>query len=1062
MKIGTLLANRYRIDAELGQGGMGTVYRGFDLRLRRFVAIKMISSTGSDPAARARLLLEAQAVAQLNHPNVVNVYDTTETDDQPYMVMELVDGKTLNHIEAPTLEQGIEYARQICLALAHAHEKGIIHRDLKPENAILTETGTIKLMDFGLARLPTSTRVTQTGTLLGTLPYLAPELIKGGDPSPQSDLYSLGIMLYEFVTGRMPYDHKEGYQILAFHLYEEPFAPQLYRPDLPQRLGDLILRLLSKDPLDRPNSALEVETLLQDLQNPIHTSRQFDQSDFPTAHDLKVSNPRTTNRHLNASMPALEAGESRLILANRFVELASGIDHLKNHNLLIITGMPGIGKSTLARALLDYAPTDTPPAFWYDFERQQTSGNSIGVLLDRLSSYLEKHLGPEARRELMAFRNSPDGQVSAHEIDLLVEYLNHQPPFWLVFDNLEAVLTRGASTFSDPGLDLLFHGLKTSTHNARIIITSPFVPLLHSGSHLLDFGTRALHLQGLKDQAALACLRANGLQDLPDQDLLSLAHNLGGHPFALIQAARYVEDWGGVIPPDFLEGSFEILSSRFHASLGQRLTPAEMKALLALTVLNRQASLAGLCQVAQASPATIKRLREEGLLEANEGGNFCLKPIVRANIRPQDPDQQIEVHRRAMQYYRALGAPAMLTGIEDFSNVLEWHIHAVQAQDAPSAHAALFSTGLAEQLKKWNEFELMADLAQAVLGNPESTDPTLTPIEQARLQEYLGIAWFMQEKYPLSSAAFETALRLITPDGHPSLHTHLLVELADSLSNQGKLPAAMKNINQALQVLGQPGQDIWQARALHGRGIIHRKLNDPALAISDLEQARAIYADLDDLTGLAYVTGELGIVYFYQNQFDKALENYRNATQNCEEKHDRRGAIIGYYNQGDILLQQGQYQQACEQFEKAFIHSGRKNFYFLEISVGLCLAESQLGLGLTPQAADLLAILEPHIIRQPITPFLAHFTWLRAEILSQQGSPQQARDSFERAFEILPETGCAYERGRAGLAFARHLSSQAKTGKARTALQAARREFSEINSQLGLQAVAAALQELDQ
>ena len=197
--IGTTLQNRYRLDAELGHGGMGTVYRAHDTLLDRDVAIKLLNDTGLGTEGRARLLREAQAVAKLNHPNIVSVYDAGEVDSTPFIVMELVEGSSLRECPPPTLDETLRIAQQLCAALDHAHTHGIVHRDLKPENVIVVE-GRAKLMDFGLARTFDS-RLTTEGMIVGTVSYLAPEQALGQAIDGRTDLYALGVMLYELTDG---------------------------------------------------------------------------------------------------------------------------------------------------------------------------------------------------------------------------------------------------------------------------------------------------------------------------------------------------------------------------------------------------------------------------------------------------------------------------------------------------------------------------------------------------------------------------------------------------------------------------------------------------------------------------------------------------------------------------------------------------------------------------------------------------------------------------------------------------------------------------------------------
>ena len=267
MTMNNVLANRYRLDAELGRGGMGVIYRAYDTLLDRAVAVKVLSSSGLGSQGRARLLREAQAAAKLNHPNIVSVFDAGEADGEPFIVMELVEGESLHDRRPADLDEIVSLARQICAALDHAHSHNIVHRDLKPENVLITSDGAAKLTDFGLAR-SVSSRVTSEGTITGTVFYLAPELALGQPYDGRVDLYALGVMLYELTTGQLPFSGDEPMAIITQHVYVRVIPPRAHRADLPPALDTLIVRLLSKQPDERPASAAEVRQALERLQTP--------------------------------------------------------------------------------------------------------------------------------------------------------------------------------------------------------------------------------------------------------------------------------------------------------------------------------------------------------------------------------------------------------------------------------------------------------------------------------------------------------------------------------------------------------------------------------------------------------------------------------------------------------------------------------------------------------------------------------------------------------------------------------------------------------------------------
>ncbi|MFN2316486.1 MAG: protein kinase [Gemmatimonadales bacterium] len=263
--IGTTVSH-YLILSKLGEGGMGIVYRAQDTRLQRFVALKFLpEALALAPASRERFLREARAASALCHPNVAIVYDVGENDLQSFIAMELVEGETLRaRLSAGPLpvEQVIAWGIQLAEGLHSAHGKGIVHRDIKPENLLVTPDGTIKIMDFGIAQQGDSS-LTQTGVVLGTLSYMSPEQILGGRVDHRSDLWSLGLVLYELLVGRVPFRQEYGAALMYEILNREPASLDELRPDAPGSLRRLIHRLLEKEPAKRPETAADVAAALR-------------------------------------------------------------------------------------------------------------------------------------------------------------------------------------------------------------------------------------------------------------------------------------------------------------------------------------------------------------------------------------------------------------------------------------------------------------------------------------------------------------------------------------------------------------------------------------------------------------------------------------------------------------------------------------------------------------------------------------------------------------------------------------------------------------------------------
>ncbi|MFF8392089.1 serine/threonine-protein kinase [Streptomyces sp. NPDC016172] len=256
-----LLAGRYRLDVEIGRGGMGEVWRAYDETLARAVAVKLLLPQDTDATAASRFRLEAQTAGRLNHPNVVGVLDFGEYDNRLYLVMELVEGDSLARVlsgsGALPAERVARLAAQAAAGLAAAHGQGIVHRDVKPANLLLDAAGTLKIGDFGIARFldDPGAALTATGQIVGTGLYLAPERALGKPAGPASDMYSLGCVLYQLLSGRPPFEADTAVALLHQHLDSAPVPPrELGVSGLPPAFENYLLGLLAKQPEDRPTA----------------------------------------------------------------------------------------------------------------------------------------------------------------------------------------------------------------------------------------------------------------------------------------------------------------------------------------------------------------------------------------------------------------------------------------------------------------------------------------------------------------------------------------------------------------------------------------------------------------------------------------------------------------------------------------------------------------------------------------------------------------------------------------------------------------------------------------
>jgi eukaryotic-like serine/threonine-protein kinase len=271
--IGKRLNDRYKIISLIGGGGMANVYLARDMILERDVAVKVLRfDFANDEQFIKRFRREAQAATSLNHENIVSIYDVGEDEDVYYIVMEYVRGCTLKqyiHQHAPLpVPKALHIMEQLTSAIAHAHENGVIHRDIKPQNILIDENGDVKVTDFGIAVALSSTTITQTNSVLGSVHYLSPEQARGGVTTEKSDIYSLGIVMFELVTGRLPFSGESAVSIVLKHLQAETPSPKTWNPSIPQSVENIILKATAKDPFYRYRSAREMNEDIRTALDP--------------------------------------------------------------------------------------------------------------------------------------------------------------------------------------------------------------------------------------------------------------------------------------------------------------------------------------------------------------------------------------------------------------------------------------------------------------------------------------------------------------------------------------------------------------------------------------------------------------------------------------------------------------------------------------------------------------------------------------------------------------------------------------------------------------------------
>ncbi|MGD8620948.1 MAG: protein kinase [Anaerolineales bacterium] len=266
-----ILGNRYQILETLGSGGMAMVYRCRDLNLQREVALKVLRDTYvEDPSFQANFLQEARSAANLSHPNIVTVFDFGEDNDRLYIVMEYVAGTDLKTLMRRhgmlSIGRAVAIMVKIAKGVGYAHRAGLVHCDLKPQNILITADGSAKITDFGISRaLATISPDERFEVVWGSPQYFAPEQAAGGPPSPSSDVYSLGVILYEMVTGQLPFEADDPQTLAELHLHADPTPPRAINPSIPENLNNIILKVLAKEPAARYRTADQFARILENF-----------------------------------------------------------------------------------------------------------------------------------------------------------------------------------------------------------------------------------------------------------------------------------------------------------------------------------------------------------------------------------------------------------------------------------------------------------------------------------------------------------------------------------------------------------------------------------------------------------------------------------------------------------------------------------------------------------------------------------------------------------------------------------------------------------------------------
>ena len=468
--IDTLFDGRYRIQRKLGAGGMADVYLAEDQELGRRVAIKILNGRhANDAQFIERFRREAKNAAALNHPNIVSIYDRGEAEDTYYIAMEFLDGRTLKELivghGAAPVRVAIEYARQILSALRFAHRHGIVHRDIKPHNVLVDAEGRVKVTDFGIARAGTS-QMTETGSIVGTAQYLSPEQARGGEVDQRSDLYSLGVVLYELLTGKTPFEGDTPVEVAMKHLSNAPKPPSELRKDIPPELDMVVLRALAKDPNDRYQSADEMEGDLDRVARGLPIAA----ATVDTATQVMRRPPATQVESTAATMIAPVPGASRDV-PPPFIEEDEHVGHERPWwawLLAFLFVVAAVVAGILVWQELSGSKATIPVQLYTGQPVQQAEQQ---IRNSNLTPSVQ-HGSSERFKKGIVFKQDPDPGTKLHKGDTVTIFASTGPPKVTIPDVKGKQWTDAQQELSDAGLQPVEHIVPGNT-KGQVTATDP-------------------------------------------------------------------------------------------------------------------------------------------------------------------------------------------------------------------------------------------------------------------------------------------------------------------------------------------------------------------------------------------------------------------------------------------------------------------------------------------------------------------------------------------------------------------------------------------------------------
>jgi serine/threonine protein kinase/tetratricopeptide (TPR) repeat protein len=933
---------QYQIVEAIGRGGMASVFKAYQPALERFVALKILMPQQATPEFSERFTREAKAIAQLNHPNILPVIDFGQDRDVTYIVMKYVPGGTLtDRLKKPIdLATTARLINQIAAALDHAHRRSIVHRDVKPSNVLLDEGEWVQLTDFGLAKiLGGDQSLTSSGFSMGTPAYLSPEQGQGLSPDHRTDIYSLGVMLFEMTTGRLPFTAETPMGVVIKHIYDTPPSPRSINPALTEAIETVILQALAKSIEQRFDSAGELAAAFQQAvsQSPaieVLATKITDPQATPKVDEARTptpARPRSEAEGVAISRKLLMEETVPIVphFVGREAELAAYRSRLERDRFVIVTGMAGMGKTTLGAKLAREVAERPDNIFWFTFDQVEKS--TADALYWALASFLDSRGESSLWRYLQGEIGAQKPLERMAKLNLLVAALatgNHV----LCFDDFQIAAHA-------PDIAYIFK-----------IIRQRFVDL-HQ-----DFPARII-IMGREVSSDMEYLVADTL------------HGLSEDEAAAFIADRHVTLARGLVKklwgraegnPKLLELSVSALSSMragaqetFIANLARKgdirdyvmtniyaaLEPEEQLIMGALSVFPGSVERDGAEEIlAEEGVSAIARridtLINKHVIGEAEDDRIHLHSLVRdycyhvLNRRDRD-----RFHQRAAEYYEQ-AHNWLSAAYHHFERKL--YAHALDLL-AANSQAIINAGGVSTLIEQLGRFELRElTLAQrialsklrgeahrikgeyqpALAAYEAGLGETLTDVSKADMLRLMGGVHLKLENYEKARDYVQQGLVLSQAAQNQTGIAESHHDLGWAYYRLGQLEPARQHFTLSRQMAGELNNRLLHGAVGLGLGLIAWKEDRLAEALAHFEDSRRIFREYHDRVRESSAMTNLAVVYRKTGDTARCLSYYMQSMTIDEETGDVYGLSVVLNNLGDVSYANGDYDEAIRYYSR--------------------------------------------------------------------------------------------------------------------------------------------------